>query len=172
MSVVCIDLEASGLGPGGFPIEVATALVEGGEVHSWLVQPAPLWLERGTWDDDAEAIHGLSLALLQAEGLAPAAIVDEISGVLWGAVVLSDNVRHDTAWLRAIYSAAGSINPPCQIQPFQPFALELAARHGPAPERRVADAEALAWSSVPERHRAAPDAQRNALILRLLGILS
>ncbi len=166
-NAVCLDLEASSLGPNGFPVEVAVASVATGEVRSWLIKPSRLWIERGTWDDDAEALHGLSLARLMAEGEAPAAIIADLSGLLWGNTVLSDNTRHDSGWLRALYSAAGVAIIPADIEPFQDFAAAMATSS--ADPGAMAAAEAWAWSLIPTRHRAGPDAQRNAAILRRLG---
>jgi hypothetical protein len=167
MSVLCIDLEASSLGPNGFPIEVAVAAVATGAVSSWLIQPPRLWIERGTWDDDAEALHGLSLAQLLAEGLAPNKIIAELSGLLWGAVVLSDNMRHDSGWLRALYSAAGVASIPTEIESFQDYATALATTL--VDPQATGAAETWASTLIPTRHRAGPDAQRNAAILRRLS---
>jgi hypothetical protein len=167
MSVLCIDLEASSLGPNGFPIEVAVAAVATGEVCSWLIRPARLWIERGTWDDDAEALHGLSLVQLLAEGVDPSEVIAELSGLLWGAVVLSDNMRHDTGWLRALYSAAGVASIPAEIESFQDYIAALAATL--IDPHATTAAETWASALIPARHRAGPDAQRNAAIVRRLS---
>lgn len=58
--LLCPDFEASGTDPHGYPIEVAVADVATGTTIQWLIAPTPAWLESGTWDTAAEAVHGLS----------------------------------------------------------------------------------------------------------------
>jgi hypothetical protein len=38
-----LDVEASGLPPGTFPIEVGITFVETGRTITWLIRPAPCW---------------------------------------------------------------------------------------------------------------------------------
>lgn len=166
---ICLDLEASSLSPGGFPVEVAVASVATGEVRSWLIRPEPDWVERGVWDNNAAAIHGLTLAQLERQGIAPSSVVEELTGFLWGAFVLSDNPRHDDGWLRTLYAAAGASRPPADIQSFQAFAADLAMGVSRTPQQALEDAEAAAWVMFPEQHRASPDAARNAAIVRRLA---
>jgi hypothetical protein len=42
--VCCLDFEASGLGDGSYPIEVAVVGCATLECRSWLIQPALQWL--------------------------------------------------------------------------------------------------------------------------------
>jgi hypothetical protein len=62
-NVLCLDFEASGLGPGSYPIEVAIADCESGECTSWLIRPTETWLSEGIWSEDSFDVHnGLVIA--------------------------------------------------------------------------------------------------------------
>jgi hypothetical protein len=50
MILLCLDFEASGRGPRGYPIEVAIADVATGETRTWLIAPTPAWLDSGAWE--------------------------------------------------------------------------------------------------------------------------
>ena len=58
-----LDFEASSLEKGGFPVEVGWVLQDGAE-EAHLIRPAPDWT---VWSEEAEAIHRLSRARLEAE---------------------------------------------------------------------------------------------------------
>jgi len=51
-----LDVEASGLGPDSFPIEIGWAIL-GGPAGSVLIKPAPDW-SQDAWDETAEDLHG------------------------------------------------------------------------------------------------------------------
>jgi hypothetical protein len=100
MTLRCLDFEASGIDPRGYPIEVALADVATGKVWEWLIAPTPAWLETGVWEAAAEAIHGLSLAEIIAKGRSVAEVVAELTARTQGVQVLSDAPTYDTKWLR------------------------------------------------------------------------
>jgi hypothetical protein len=112
-----IDLEASGLGPSSFPIELGIALpgraadgVWEVTLRSWLLRPEPRWLDRpDAWDPVAEEIHGLSLPRLLDEGLPLRQVVEEIDAHLAGCTVNADTGRHgsDAGWLTEVADALG-----------------------------------------------------------------
>lgn len=56
---IFLDIEASGLGSGSFPVEIAW-VSEGGAEESHLIRPAPGWTQ---WSRRAEALHGITRAL-------------------------------------------------------------------------------------------------------------
>ncbi len=83
---VFVDLEASSLLPGSYPVEVGwarpRALPWGRcaiDVGSVLVRPEADWLSSGSWDPNAEAVHGLSRGTLLRDGV-PAADRSMICG--------------------------------------------------------------------------------------------
>lgn len=48
--LLCLEFEASGCDPRGYPIEAAIADVATGETREWLIAPTPAWLETGAWE--------------------------------------------------------------------------------------------------------------------------
>ena len=103
--VLVVDLEASGLGPGSWPIEVGLAWVEEGEVRSWssLIRPEPDW-DEGAWDPIAEEVHGISREALEGAPTAWTVAADLLSRVA-GRPVFSDAPEHDGRWLRRLLDA-------------------------------------------------------------------
>jgi hypothetical protein len=169
-NVMCIDFEASSLGRRSFPIEVAIAGAGTGAAQSWLIQPTPLWLATGTWSEDSEALHGLSLARIAAEGKPAATVARALAEALFGKTTLSDNAGHDQAWLEMLFTAGGRATP-FKLEDFGRFATGLITAAGQRPDIAMMRAEAEAHGLFPERHRAEPDARRNAEVLRqIVGI--
>jgi DNA polymerase III subunit epsilon len=103
--VLIIDLEASGLGPGSWPIEVGLAWVEGGAVKSWssLIRPEPGW-DRNLWDMFAQDVHGILLSDLEG---APTAwsVAEELLDRVAGRPVYSDAPSYDLRWVRRLLDA-------------------------------------------------------------------
>ena len=121
MILLCLDFEASGSGPRGYPIEVAIADVATGEIREWLIAPTPAWLETGIWEAEAEAVHGLTLAEIIAQGRAVNDVAAELTAHTRGATVLSDAPTYDTKWLCDLYRATGA-EPPFVLRDFHQFA--------------------------------------------------
>ena len=89
-----VDLEASGLHAGSYPIEVGWCGLDL-EPVSTLVRPLPEW-ERGGWDRNSEAVHGISRKDL--EGAPPAAEVGRmLARALEGRTVYSGAPGFDAA---------------------------------------------------------------------------
>jgi len=166
---LCLDFEASGIGQHTFPIEVAVADPTSGEVQSWLIRPTPEWLAVGVWDKAAEAVHGLTVERITAEGLSVEQVTEALTNVAYGARVLSDSPGHDGHWLRTLYSATGVNNPPFALQDFHHFAWACATRVGRRPDIAFVKAETEAAVRFPVTHRAGADARHNAEILRQLS---
>lgn len=104
--VLILDLEASGLGPGSWPVEVGIAWVEAGEVRSWssLIRPEPDW-DRDAWDPMAEEIHGIPLSALM--DASPAwAVAEELLRRVAGRPVYSDAPDFDLKWVRRLLDAS------------------------------------------------------------------
>jgi hypothetical protein len=61
---IILDIEASGFGRSGYPIEIGYALPDG---QTWcsLIRPEPEWTH---WDPGAEAVHHISQDLLLTRG--------------------------------------------------------------------------------------------------------
>jgi hypothetical protein len=97
-----LDIEASGFGPGSYPIEVGFVRDDG---HSWctLIRPEPGWTH---WDGAAAALHGITRATLDAHGRPAAAVARALNEALAGTTVYCDGWAHDYAWLATLFDAA------------------------------------------------------------------
>lgn len=172
--LLCLDFEASGSGPRGYPIEVAIADVVTGAAREWLIAPTPAWLETGVWEAEAEAVHGISLAEIIAHGRGVGDVAAELTAQTRGAQVLSDAPSFDTKWLRDLYRATGA-EPPFELLDFHQIAWREAVRRGRLrgrrPDMAIVKAEAEAYALFPNQHRAGPDARRNAEMLRQIQTL-
>lgn len=110
-----IDIEASGLHPTSYPIEVAVRV--NGTMHSWLIRPEQHWTH---WDEEAERLHGLSRELLHREGLSADVVAEELNSVFSGpqAIVYSDVAHWDDAWLTRLFDAA-AVQRRVEVRPIQ-----------------------------------------------------
>ncbi|MEZ5612903.1 MAG: hypothetical protein R3E33_05345 [Rhodocyclaceae bacterium] len=142
-----IDVEASGLGRGSYPIEIGVCLPDGTS-RCWLIRPAPLWR---AWEPAAERIHRLSRDLLERHGRPIRSVAEELNEVLAGQVVYSDAWGNDMPWVAALFDEAGLV---------QRFRIE--ALRAIVPEVRLAE-----WNPMRKRielelslrrHRASADA--------------
>ncbi len=153
-----LDIEASGFGPGSYPIEIGFVRDDG---HSWctLVRPQPHWTH---WDTEAAGLHGITRGALLSHGRPADLVARTLNEALAGETVYCDGWAHDYPWLAMLFDAAEQV---------PAFRLEAAARlvSGDAlgrldDERRRARA-ALGVA----RHRASTDARvlREALLALL-----
>jgi hypothetical protein len=101
---VFYDFEASGL--TGFPIEIGWAWLDGSAVKSdsLLISPAAEWDLTGRWETQAEAIHGISIKQLKAEGLPPLSVVQRLNRCLAGRKLYSDSPL-DAGWMAQLFAA-------------------------------------------------------------------
>lgn len=156
--IAVIDLEASALGSGSYPIEVGIAVVQGGSssIETWssIIEPTEAWLTRGRWSEQSAAVHGLALSTIVEEG-APAHVICEWLNATLGAaaVVASDAPRYDQDWLDTLFSAARL------EQRFALYSLEILTVAFNADQHRHLS-YLLSRSRPP--HRAGPDALRLA----------
>jgi hypothetical protein len=169
--LLCLDFEASGSDPRGYPIEVAVADVATGDTREWLIAPTPAWLDTGLWEAEAEAVHGIARAEIIAHGRGVGDVVAELTAHTRGATVLSDAPPFDTKWLCDLYRATGA-EPPFVLRDFHQFAWHEASLRGRRPDIAIVKAEAEAYLLFPKQHRAGPDARRNAEMLRQIQGLS
>ncbi len=114
---IFIDIEASGIARGCFPIEIGWAqpvVTQDGrvalDVRSILVRPSDNWLaDPGRWDSAAEPVHGLSLEVLLREGRGLTYICDMLDQAFSAAEIASDTGAGgwDDDWLLMLYDEAG-----------------------------------------------------------------
>lgn len=107
LTLVFLDVEASGLHRGSYPVEIGWVSHDLTAADSFLVRPTPEW-GLTEWSPAAERVHGLSLPRLAAEGLPPSDAAERLNRRLEGAAVLTDSPSHDGRWLRALYEAAAT----------------------------------------------------------------
>lgn len=100
---VVIDVEASGFGPGSYPIEVGVVLEDGG-CYCVLVKPEPEWTH---WDPVAEKCHGLSREVLLKYGQPVTTVAHQLNTLLDGTTVYTDAWGNDASWLDLLFHHAG-----------------------------------------------------------------
>jgi hypothetical protein len=98
-----IDIEASGFGPAGYPIEVGVALASGGTYCS-LILPAPDW---SFWDTSAEEVHRIPRDILETYGKPIQEVAERLNAILAGETVYTDGWEVDKPWLTQLFHAAG-----------------------------------------------------------------
>jgi hypothetical protein len=97
-----IDVEASGFGPGGYPIEIGVALDDGHKYCS-LILPAPEWTY---WDPEAEKVHRIPRDILETYGQPREAVATTLNELLATRTVYSDGWVVDKPWLTVLFHAA------------------------------------------------------------------
>lgn len=156
-----IDFEASCLpeDAASYPIEVALAKV-GGETRSWLIRPVWKW-RYWDWDDKAEALHGISSAMLKAQGTDAAQVIAELAQAAQGCDVYSD-CDLDAYWLETLCEGA-SLPLPFPILYLGERFCNLGASRA-----QVVKALQRAGKQHVREHVARDDARRLALALRYI----
>ena len=97
-----VDVEASGFGPGSYPIEIGLAL-DDGHKYCALIHPEPGWTH---WDLEAEGIHRISRDILDAYGRPVRAVAESLNELLASRTVYSDGWVVDKPWLTTLFHAA------------------------------------------------------------------
>lgn len=142
-----LDVEASGFGAEGYPIEVGVALAPG-ERHSLLLRPEPAWTH---WDAAAERVHRIPRAVLEAHGRPVTEVAARLNDLLAGETLYSDAWVVDKPWLLALFHAARA---PMrfELRPIEAILSETRMALWDEVKRAVAAELAVA------RHRASHDA--------------
>jgi hypothetical protein len=142
-----VDVEASGLGPFSYPIEVGLVLEENRKYCS-LILPAPEWTH---WDSDAEKVHRIPRDILEVHGKPSREVAAQLNALLEGCTLYSDGWVVDKPWLTTLFHVAG------QPMKFQVSPLELILsesqmeRWHPTKDRVIEELKV-------RRHRASADA--------------
>jgi hypothetical protein len=165
---VFLDFEASSLSKNSYPIEVAWVF-EDGASEAWLIRPAPTWTE---WDARAEAIHGITRAMLEREGEAHDRVAARMLDALTGHDLLASAPSWDGKWLSTLLRAAALPRHALRLRDSDDAHLETAMallRDAVPPDQieqvassLVAGAEVRAPDQ-PPTHRALADAQEERL---------
>ena len=159
-----LDVEASGFGPDSYPIEVGWSDIQG-RTGSVLVRPEPAWTH---WDSKAEALHGISRALLGAEGVPVVEAATRISDATAGrSAVLSNHPGPDAWWLERLFTAAGKRTVPFRLANADALVTSFVGG-GLTGMGEYVVAEEQAKELAPITHRAADDARFWATFTRLV----
>lgn len=103
---IMLDIEASSLGFGSFPIEVGYASSNGHQ-NSYLISPISEWLKSGDWDEYAQTnIHKLSKEELIAQGKEVSEVAKELNSALLGKLVFCNDLAYDSVWITSLFEAA------------------------------------------------------------------
>lgn len=143
-----LDVEASGIGRGSYPVEVGYVL-EDGDSQCMLVRPAPDW---NHWNPAAERLHHIRRTDLLEYGLPTSVVADALNHHLGGRTLYTDAWGHDYSWLARLYDDAGRA-PSFRLESLQAL---------------LTDSEIARWRTLKEqvalvlglpRHRACADAR-------------
>ena len=98
-----LDIEASGFGDAGYPIEVGVVLPDGRKYCS-LITPITQWRH---WDEGAAHVHGITRAMLATRGRSVRAVAEDLNTLVGGGALYSDGWVVDSSWLVKLIFAAG-----------------------------------------------------------------
>ena len=161
---VFLDFEASSLRKNGFPIEVGWVF-EDGTSENHLIRPAPGWSE---WDPNAEAIHGIACATLDAEGEPHHAVAQRMVELLSPHALYASAPSWDGKWLSLLLRSAGFPRHTLRLKDTEEAQYESAVellRAAVAPDQLEARVRAIMaqvreeGEKRPVRHRAVADAE-------------
>jgi hypothetical protein len=97
-----LDIEASGFGPNGYPIEIGIAMGSGEKFCS-LIRPLDEWTH---WDAEAEKLHRIPRDILETYGKPLHEVVLNLNSLLEGQTVYSDAWVLDKTWLTTLVYAS------------------------------------------------------------------
>lgn len=99
---VFLDFEASSLSDRSYPIEIAWVF-EDGRSEAHLIAPARGWND---WDDVSQSIHGISRAMLEAEGEPHDVVATRMVAALAGHDLFASAPSWDGKWLSVLLREA------------------------------------------------------------------
>lgn len=150
--ITFIDIEASGLEPESYPIELGWADTFGNG-DGFLVRPLGDWTH---WDPVAASIHGIQRDELFEKGFPVHEAADRLNDMLGCEVVFCDGLDSDQFWLNRLFDAAG-VEPSFELADFHQLHKLLSKQHMVSLQHVLKD--------MPIPHRAQADAERYAKAL-------
>ncbi len=165
--VACLDIEASSIESGSFPIEIGWCVDDERPPESFLVSPAPGWDTTFGWSPISQALHGITLDDLRRDGIDVRSAVDRIEAAFAHRRVVSDNPDFDDFWLSLVYEAAG-MSKAWSIGHVED-AYRAAVRANPVATTTFVRALHAVERAYPHPHRAGPDALRMAKKVRAVA---
>lgn len=171
-----LDFEASSLASASYPIEVAWSLPDG-FIETHLISPASLahWTD---WSLKAERLHGITQAMLLAEGKAPSWICERMNAQLAGLTVNTDAPDDDRAWLTELFSASWGLKPSFSLASADDLLvgefmvdLDLLDKAQAQARQQLATIKAQARQRLPQQHRAHGDVEYLMELWRMVNKL-
>lgn len=103
--MIILDVEASGLAPESYPIEVAWQhRFNPAKFDSFLIKPAPSWLYWDTYAEDH--IHHISRETLASCGISIVEAASRLNASLNGMTVYTDAPPYDRRWIAELFRTA------------------------------------------------------------------
>lgn len=158
LRIVVMDLEASALGRGSYPIEIGIATITGMhrpiDTCSTLIAPDPGWIADGLWSDASQRLHGIGKDDLSRHGLSIQTVCASLNELLRrNTLVVTDAPMFDQSWLDTLFGTAGI------EQAFHIYEYDALCRHLDRDQYRQL---VHLLDRTPTPHRAGPDAFRLA----------
>ncbi|MBX2809254.1 MAG: hypothetical protein KTR20_11545 [Cellvibrionaceae bacterium] len=100
--IATLDIEASGLHPSSYPIEIGVLLANG-DCYCSLIKPDSSWTH---WCEKAEDLHRINRATLEEHGNSVRQVATELNQLLAGVEVYSDCWVLDNDWLIKLFHKA------------------------------------------------------------------
>ena len=156
-----LSMEASGTGPGSYPIEIGFVLPDGMSYFT-LIRPLPHWAH---WDAQAEQRHRIARATAVKHGRDVAEVAQQLNARLAGRALYCDGAADARTWLQTLFEAAG-ITPEFAIEDVRALLSDREAAFWHVLRQQVATEMRL------QRHRASADAKiLQATLARMRGPL-
>ncbi|MBN1006865.1 exonuclease domain-containing protein [Amphritea pacifica] len=95
-----LDIEASGLSPVSYPIEIG--LVNAEQEYQTLIRPEESWVH---WSPKAHELHGLSRQHLFDKGQRAERVAQALNRLLLSETVYSDHQDWDSFWISRLFDA-------------------------------------------------------------------
>ncbi|MCH4813911.1 hypothetical protein [Vreelandella neptunia] len=147
--ITFIDIEASGLGPDSYPIELGWADTLGNG-EGFLICPRDEWSH---WDPVAASIHGIARDELFERGLHVVDAAKKLNDMLGFETVYCDALDSDLVWISRLFDAA-KLEPSFRVSDFYQLHKMLSNEHMLSLRQML--------KSLPVLHRAQADAERYA----------
>ena len=144
-----IDIEASGLSPISYPIEVG--LVNDRREYQTLIVPEDCW---DHWSQKSEELHNISRKELYEKGKAAIVVAKELNELLGNQAVYSDHEDWDSFWLRRLFETVAV------KQQFSVMAINTLLDN-----RKTSTFDKLGESKNQYTHRALDDARANRSVV-------
>ena len=156
-----LSMEASGTGPGSYPIEVGFVLPDGTS-YCTLIRPPPHWTH---WDTRVERSHRIARETTVLHGRDVAEVARQLNSRLAGRTLYCDGATDARTWLELLFDAAGG-RPAFSLEDLRVLLSDREAAFWHVVRQQVATEMRL------QRHRASADAKiLQSTLARLRGPL-